>query len=74
MFSGNLIWNYTGHGSNRRLAEEVVLDQDIVNSFNNADKLPLFITGTCDFGPFDNPLISSLGKTCYCAIKQALSP
>ena len=62
MFSGNLIWNYTGHGSNRRLAEEAVLDQDIVNSFNNADKLPLFITGTCDFGPFDNPLISSLGE------------
>ncbi|MGN6419652.1 MAG: type IX secretion system sortase PorU [Pseudobacter sp.] len=62
MFSGNLIWNYTGHGSNRRLAEEVVLDQDIVNSFNNADKLPLFITGTCDFGPYDNPLIGSLGE------------
>lgn len=62
MFSGNLIWNYTGHGSNRRLAEEVVLDQDIVNSFSNADKLPLFITGTCDFGPYDNPLIGSLGE------------
>lgn len=62
MLSGNLIWNYTGHGSYRRLADEVVLDQDIVNSFNNPDKLPLFITGTCDFGPFDNPLVSSLGE------------
>ncbi|MBO9634722.1 MAG: type IX secretion system sortase PorU [Chitinophagaceae bacterium] len=62
MFSGNLIWNYTGHGSNTRLAEEAILDQNMVNSFNNADKLPLFITGTCDFGPFDNPLVSSLGE------------
>ena len=62
MFSGNLIWNYTGHGSYRRLAEEVVLDQDIINTFNNAGKLPLFITATCDVAPYDNPLVSSIGE------------
>jgi hypothetical protein len=62
MFSGNVIWNYTGHGGYRRLAEEVVLDQDIINSFNNAGKLPLFVTATCDFAPFDNPLVSSIGE------------
>jgi hypothetical protein len=62
MFSGNLIWNYTGHGSYSRLAEEVVLDQNIINSFNNAQKLPLFITATCDVAPYDNPLVSSIGE------------
>jgi hypothetical protein len=62
IFSGTLIWNYSGHGGFRRLAEEVVLDQDIVNEWNNAYKLPLFITATCDFAPYDNPLITSLGE------------
>lgn len=62
LFNGTLIWNYSGHGGYRRLAEEVVLDQDIINSFNNADKLPLFITATCDVAPYDNPLISSIGE------------
>ena len=62
LFNGTLIWNYTGHGGFRRLAEEVVLDQDIINTFNNPNKLPLFITATCDFAPYDNPLISSIGE------------
>jgi hypothetical protein len=62
LFNGALIWNYSGHGGYRRLAEEVVLDQDIINTFNNADKLPLFITATCDVAPYDNPLIASIGE------------
>jgi hypothetical protein len=62
IFSGNLVWNYTGHGGYRRLAEEVVLDQDIINTFNNPDKLPLFVTATCDVAPYDNPLVSSIGE------------
>jgi hypothetical protein len=44
------------------LAEEVILDQDIVNNWNNVNKLPLFITATCDFAPYDNPAINSLGE------------
>lgn len=62
IFNGTLIWNYSGHGGYRRLAEEVVLDQDIINNFNNPGKLPLFITATCDFAPYDNPLVSSIGE------------
>ncbi|MDF2193063.1 type IX secretion system sortase PorU [Paraflavitalea sp. CAU 1676] len=61
-FNGTLIWNYSGHGGYRRLAEEVVLDQDIINTINNPGKLPLFITATCDVAPYDNPLISSIGE------------
>ena len=60
--SGSLIFNYNGHGGPVRLAEETILDKSIVDSWNNSKKLPLFITATCDFAPFDNPLIHSLGE------------
>lgn len=62
MFQGNLIWNYTGHGGSKRLAEEAIFDQDVINQINNPSKLPLLITATCDFAPFDNPTISSIGE------------
>ncbi len=62
VYNGTLIWNYSGHGGASRLAEEVVIDQDIVNNWNNPNKLPLFITATCDFAPYDNPTVNSLGE------------
>ena len=62
VYNGTLIWNYSGHGGSSRLAEEVILDQDVVNNWNNVNKLPLFITATCDFAPYDNPAINSLGE------------
>jgi hypothetical protein len=62
IYSGTLIWNFTGHGGPRRLAEETILDQEIVNGWNNPDRLPLFITGTCDFAPYDDPKLSSMGE------------
>ena len=60
--NGTLIWNYNGHGSSTRLAEEVVLEQDIADTWTNNYRLPLFITATCDFAPYDNPAINSLGE------------
>lgn len=62
VYNGTLIWNYNGHGGSSRLAEETILDQQIVNGWNNPDKLPLFITATCDFAPYDNPTINSIGE------------
>lgn len=62
IFNGTLIWNFNGHGGSSRLAEEDILDQSMVNSWNNPNKLPLFITATCDFAPFDNPGVSSIGE------------
>lgn len=62
VFNGTLIWNYNGHGGSSRLAEEVILDQSIVNNWNNGTKLPLLITATCDFAPYDNPSVNSLGE------------
>ncbi|HYC40078.1 MAG TPA: type IX secretion system sortase PorU [Chitinophagaceae bacterium] len=62
VFNGTLIWNYNGHGGARRLAEETVLDQGIVDQWNNPGRLPLFITATCDFAPFDRPQLNSIGE------------
>lgn len=62
IYNGVLLWNYSGHGGSQRLAEEVVADQSIVNGWSNPYKLPLFITATCDFAPYDNPYSASLGE------------
>ncbi len=62
VLNGVLIWNYLGHGGPSRLAEEIVLDQEIVNRWRNENRLPLFVTATCDFAPFDNPFIFSIGE------------
>ena len=62
MQRGTLIWNYNGHGGFRRLAEEVVLDDGLAATWQNQDHLPLLITATCDFAPYDNPQNFSLGE------------
>lgn len=62
MQKGTLIWNYTGHGGFRRLADEVILEQSIVDGWQQNGRLPLFVTATCDFAPYDNPTIESLGE------------
>lgn len=62
LFNGTLIWNYNGHGGPARLAQETILDQEAVNKLDNGNRLSLFITGTCDFAPFDNPRILSIGE------------
>lgn len=62
ILNGTLMINYNGHGGATRLAEEAILDQSMINSWNNLYRLPLFITATCDFAPFDNPFIPSIGE------------
>ncbi len=59
--NGTLLFNYSGHGSFERLSEAAVLGMDEVNRFNNLNKLPLFITASCDFAPHDDPQKNSLG-------------
>lgn len=62
---GALIWNYSGHGSSSRLAQEAILDKEMVTSWENATRLPLVITATCDFAPFDDPSQFSLGEDLF---------
>ncbi|UCG27044.1 MAG: type IX secretion system sortase PorU [Bacteroidales bacterium] len=52
--SGTLIINYLGHGNERGLAHEGILNLNDILSWTNSDKLPLFITATCEFSRFDD--------------------
>lgn len=61
---GALIFNYTGHGGEVGLTAERIIDVDIINSLNNFNKLPLFITATCEFSRYDDPARTSAGELC----------
>lgn len=50
---GVLVLNYVGHANDRFMADERVLDVSIINSWTNKDKLPIFVTATCEFSRFD---------------------
>lgn len=63
VLAGALIVNYSGHGNHLRLSEEAVISAAEVNRFNNTNKLPLFITASCDFDPFDQPSKPSIART-----------
>jgi len=60
--SGSLIINYTGHGGETGWAGERVLDIQTINSWTNNQKLPLFVTATCEFSRFDDPFRTSGGE------------
>ena len=51
--SGVLMVNYTGHGSTNNWAEEAVYTKADIQNIAT-DKLPLFVTATCDFARFDD--------------------
>lgn len=53
---GALIINYTGHGGEIGWTEEKILDVPQINAWENASNLPLFVTATCEFGRYDDPL------------------
>ncbi|NVO10474.1 MAG: type IX secretion system sortase PorU [Bacteroidales bacterium] len=61
--SGALIVNYTGHGNEQWLAHEKVLMLDDVRSWRNFQKLPLFVTATCEFSRFDDYNLISTGES-----------
>ena len=62
MFKGNFTVNYMGHGGEDGWAQERVLQIPHIQSWQNKDKLPLFVTATCSFAPFDDPSINSAGE------------
>lgn len=59
---GSLIFNFTGHGNDRLWCEEEILNQKNIRDLNNRNRLPLFVTATCEFGKYDNPNIVSGGE------------
>ncbi|MEM9896632.1 MAG: type IX secretion system sortase PorU, partial [Bacteroidota bacterium] len=53
--NGTFSMNYIGHGNERQLTGERILTNDMISSFTNLNKLPIFITATCEFGRYDDP-------------------
>lgn len=59
--NGTLILNYTGHGNYLRLTEEAVINGSSIQNWQNDGRLPLMITASCDFAPYDQPQINPIG-------------
>ena len=61
---GALVFNYTGHGGEVGITDERILDVPAINSLDNFNKLPLFVTATCEFSRYDDPDRTSAGELC----------
>jgi hypothetical protein len=62
MFKGALIFNYLGHGGEVGLAHERIVTANDIMSWENKNKLPLFVTATCEFSRFDDYKRTSAGE------------
>jgi Peptidase family C25 len=62
VFKGALILNYVGHGGPNGWAQERILLQNDVNNWSNPNRLPLFVTATCEFGAYDDPTKVTAGE------------
>ncbi len=60
---GSLIINYTGHGGEAGWSFEQALTTTDIDSWTNTDKLPVFVTATCEFSRFDNPERFTAGES-----------
>ncbi|MEP2668380.1 MAG: type IX secretion system sortase PorU [Cyclobacteriaceae bacterium] len=52
---GSLIVNFTGHGSERVWLQEQILDEELIEEWDNKNVFPLLVTATCEFGRHDDP-------------------
>ncbi|MBC8755686.1 type IX secretion system sortase PorU [Kordia sp. YSTF-M3] len=59
---GSLVVNYFGHGGEDGLAGERIFEKVDSQELTNACRLPLFITITCEYTRFDNPLRQTAGE------------
>ncbi len=53
--SGCLIMNWVGHGGETNWAHERIFNMADIVPLANREKLPMFVTATCDFSRFDLP-------------------
>ena len=60
--SGSLLVNYIGHGGETGWAHEQILTNSTVNSWTNYNRLPVFMTATCEFSRFDDHDRTSAGE------------
>lgn len=62
---GTLIVNYSGHGGEIGLGHERVVQIPDIMSWENYDKLSVFITATCEFTRYDDPSRVSAGELVF---------
>lgn len=60
--NGTLLFFYTGHGGEVGLAEERILTNEDIKSWQNIPMLPVFLTATCEFSRFDDHTRTSAGE------------
>ncbi|MFD2550195.1 type IX secretion system sortase PorU [Bizionia sediminis] len=63
--SGVLVVNYFGHGGEDGLAKERIFQKTDAQNLNNVCKLNCFVTVTCEYTRFDNPLRPTAGEFTY---------
>ncbi|WP_310992820.1 type IX secretion system sortase PorU [Aequorivita marina] len=63
--TGAIIIDYFGHGGEDGLAHEAIYTKEAAQELKNKDKLPCFVTVTCEFTKFDNPLRITAGELTY---------
>lgn len=61
-YSGSLVINYVGHGGVGQLSDARIITTNIIQDLRNSDRLPLFVSATCEFTRFDNPELVSAGE------------
>jgi len=59
---GTLVMDYFGHGGEDGWAAERILEVPDIQKWNNKNTLSLFVTITCEFSRFDNPLRKTAGE------------
>lgn len=62
LYKGALVVNFLGHGSEAGWTQERIFTLDEIETLENYKNLPLFITATCTFAPYDNPDVVSAGE------------
>src|SRR5690554_3994175 len=62
---GSIVMNYFGHGGEDGLAHEAIYTKETAQELQNKDNLPCFVTVTCEFTKFDNPLRITAGELTF---------
>lgn len=59
---GSLIVNYTGHGAETQLSTKKIVTIPQIQTWENLNNLPFFVTATCEVSRYDDPERFSAGE------------
>ena len=65
VFKGALTLQWIGHGGPKGWAQERVIDNYDIETWDNPNKYPLLITATCSFGGYDDPTLTTGGEQVF---------